>query len=109
MSQPHRTPELRRASHSPDKMSQERIFDRRRSASVARRGHVHTIDRDAFLRRWSLLMIASFSTREECAVYFDVTYQTSCNWFDGLCRPYGDIVDHAVATLPRYAEIMQGR
>ncbi|MDS9468192.1 hypothetical protein RGQ15_11505 [Paracoccus sp. MBLB3053] len=61
------------------------------------------------MRRWSHLMIASFGSREECAVHFGVTFQTACNWFDGMCRPYGDIVDYAVETLPRYAEIMRGR
>ncbi|MTH79397.1 hypothetical protein [Paracoccus aestuariivivens] len=74
-----------------------------------RRAHVHGIDRDAFMRRWSLLMIGSFSSREECAVHFGVTFQTACNWFDGMCRPYGDIVDHAMATLPRYEQVMRGR
>ncbi|MDS9468619.1 hypothetical protein RGQ15_13700 [Paracoccus sp. MBLB3053] len=54
-------------------------------------------------------MIASFNSREECAVHFSVTFQTACNWFDGMCRPYGDIVDHATATLPRYTEIMRGK
>lgn len=61
------------------------------------------------MRRWSLLMISSFACREECAVHFGVTFQTACNWFEGICRPYGDAVDHACATLPRYAEIMRGR
>jgi len=108
MSQLLRTPEFRKASHDAGQMSRERPFDRRRSAPAARRGHVHAVDRDAFMRRWSLLMIASFTSREACAVHFSVTFQTACNWFDGMCRPYGDIVDHAMATLPRYAEIMRG-
>lgn len=91
-------------------MSRDRAFDGRgRSAQAARRAHAHHgPDRDLFLRRWSLLMIASFATRESCAVHFGVTFQTACNWFDGACRPYGHVVDHAVTTLPRYAAIMRG-
>ncbi|WDA11426.1 hypothetical protein [Paracoccus marcusii] len=53
-------------------------------------------------------MIASFSSREACAVHFGVTFQTACNWFDALNAPYGHHVDHATRTLPRYAEIMAG-
>lgn len=83
---------------------------RARSAHAARRAHVWTQDgprrRHEFGPRWSLLMIASFGSREACAVHFDVTFQTACNWFDGTCRPYGDVVAHAALTLPRFADIM---
>lgn len=86
-------------------------FDGRgRSRESARRAHIHAYqpDRASFLRRWSLLMIASFSSREACAVHFGVTFQTACNWFDGLNAPYGHHVDHAHATLALFHEIMRG-
>lgn len=99
----------------PDRLRSEKSHvspfeGRGRNREAARRAH-HRInpDRDAFLRRWSLLMISSFSSREICAVHFDVTFQTACNWFDGNCSPYGHHVDHAVRTLPRYVEIMAGK
>lgn len=93
-------------------MSRANSFDGRgRSAASARRAHVHADhpDRADFLCRWSLLMIASFRSREHCAVHFVVTFQTACNWFDGFNVPYGHHVDHAVETLPRYEEIMRGK
>ena len=91
-------------------MSRATQFDGRgRGRDAARRAHAdHGTDRATFLRRWSLLMIASFASREVCAVHFGVTFQTACNWFDGLNAPYGHHVDHATRTLARYAEIMQG-
>lgn len=58
------------------------------------------------MRAWSLLMIGSFPSREACAMHFDVTFQTACNWFVGQHRPYGDKVAHAALSLPRFAEIM---
>ena len=111
MPQPLKTPDFGQAASPRPQMSHPNAFDGRgRSAAAARRAHASfRLDRDQFARRWSLLMIASFGSREECAVHFGVTYQAACNWFDGICRPYGDIVAHAVETLPRYAEIMQAR
>lgn len=89
-------------------MSAANVFaGRGRDARARRRTHVQP-DRDGFLRRWSLLLIASFDSREACAVHFRVTFQTACNWFDGLNAPYGHHVDFAAATLPRYGEIMRG-
>ena len=90
-------------------MSHASVFDGRgRSRGAARRAHVRRGGGADFARRWSLLMIASFPSREACAVHFGVTFQTACNWFDGHCRPYGDAVAHAVETLPRYGEVMRG-
>lgn len=105
-------PMLRRtqpdASHR--QMSQPNLLEGRgRGPRAARRAHVHHgADRAVFGRNWSLLMIASFSSREACAVHFGVTFQTACNWFDAMNAPYGHHVDHATRTLPRYAEIMAG-
>ncbi|RJL18237.1 hypothetical protein [Paracoccus siganidrum] len=92
-------------------MSPPNVFEGRgRGRSAARRAHIHARpDRDLFLRRWSLLMIASFARREACAEHFGVSFQTACNWFDAFNSPYGHHVDFAQETLPRYAEIMRGR
>lgn len=84
-------------------------FDGRgRSGADRRRTHgaVDRLEPDDFRRRWSLLLISSFASRELCAVHFAVTFQTSCNWFDGLCTPTGDVVDLAAKTLPNYAAVM---
>ncbi|MFN3275467.1 MAG: hypothetical protein ACK41U_12405 [Paracoccus sp. (in: a-proteobacteria)] len=85
-------------------------FDGRgRTPAQARRAHVHHgTEREVFLRRWSLLMIASFDSREACAVHFGVSFQTACNWFDALNAPYGHHVDRATRSLDRYAQIMRG-
>lgn len=72
-----------------------------------RRAHVRRLDRDEFLGRWSLLMIASFVTAQACADHFEVTLQTACNWREGLHRPSGDHVDFAQATLADYDRIMR--
>lgn len=82
---------------------------RGRSASARRRAHVYRPDVDDFLRRWSLLMITSFASAEACGRHFGVTKQTGCNWRDGTHRPCGDVVDYAVRSLPRYADIMWGQ
>lgn len=83
---------------------------RGRSASSARRAHGAAADpalrRDAFMQRWSRLMLASFASPEACALWADVTVQAARNWIDGCNRPYGDVVDLAVQTLPDYARIM---
>ncbi|MDO5658316.1 MAG: hypothetical protein Q4G36_08340 [Paracoccus sp. (in: a-proteobacteria)] len=85
------------------------MFDGRgRSPAARRRAHIAPPQRDDFTRNWSLLMIASFARREDVAAHFEVSFQTACNWVDGLHRPYGDAVEHARRTLPRYVEIMGG-
>lgn len=108
MTLPLNKPDADQAGRKRPQMSFGNVFEgRARSAHAARRAHVsHGPDRDQFMRRWSLLMIASFPSREACAVHFGVTFQTACNWFDAINRPYGDAVAHAVETLPRYFEIM---
>ncbi|SMO63929.1 hypothetical protein [Paracoccus laeviglucosivorans] len=87
------------------------VGGRGRSASAARRAHVHAqrADVDTFLRRWSMLMITSFATAEAIGAHFDVTKQTGCNWREGTHRPSGDAVDHAMQTLPLYSQIMWGK
>lgn len=105
-------PMLRRTQPDASRLQMSQpnpLTGRGRGHQAARRAHVHHgADRDVFGRNWSLLMIASFSSREACAVHFGVTFQTACNWFDALNAPYGHHVDHATRTLPRYVEIMAG-
>lgn len=102
--------DIGQAALSRGQMSHANALNGRgRSVVAQRRAHVCRPDARDFARRWSLLMIASFGSREECAVHFGVTFQTACNWFDGACRPYGDCVAWAVETLPRYAEAMRGQ
>ena len=72
-------------------------------------GAIGRLEPEDFRRRWSMLLIKNFATREICAVHFGVTFQTSCNWFDGLCTPTGDVVDFAAQSLPNYAEVMWGQ
>ncbi|MDB6177919.1 hypothetical protein PAF17_10445 [Paracoccus sp. Z330] len=91
-------------------MSHANLLDGRgRGHRHIRRAHVHAHrpDRAVFLQRWSLLMIASFDSREACAVHFGVTFQTACNWFDGLNAPYGHHVDFAHASLSGFSKVMR--
>lgn len=37
--------------------------------------------------QWQDFVTSNFASREECAVFFGVTFQTACNWFDGLVAP----------------------
>lgn len=108
MTTPLTTAPPARHSGTAAQKSHSNPFDGRgRSAAARRRMHVNA-DRTDFLRRWSLLMIASFDSREACAVHFGVTFQTACNWFDALNAPYGHHVDFAQASLPEYSRIMRG-
>lgn len=108
MTIPLKTAPLTRHSGTPAQKSHANPFDGRgRTGAARRRTHVSS-DKADFLRRWSLLMIASFDSREACAVHFAVTFQTACNWFDALNAPYGQHVDFAQASLPNYARIMRG-
>ncbi|KEP68403.1 hypothetical protein DL1_11850 [Thioclava dalianensis] len=53
-----------------------------------------------FLDRWAALIQHLFVTREDVASGFGVTFQTACNWWDGLNRPSGDKVALAAITWP---------
>lgn len=111
MNQPRKRKSLSHPRIAYDQMSRASPFDGRGRALADRRrayGAVGALDKDDFRRRWSLLMIASFSSRELCAVHFAKTFQTACNWFEGTATPTGEIVHHAMQTLPRYLEIMEG-
>ena len=98
-----RTPRGRTSHTSP--------FDGRGRTATARRrirGVVGRLEPEDFRRRWSMLLMSNFRNRELCAVHFGVTYQTSCNWIDGLCTPTGDVVDYAAQSLPNYESVMWG-
>lgn len=81
---------------------------RGRSASARRRAQIVPAETQAFRRDWSLLMIGSFASREACAAWFGVSFQTACNWFDGAVSPYGHQVARAARELPRFGEIFGG-
>ena len=36
---------------------------------------------------WRNYVRATYRSREACAAYFEVTFQTACNWWDGLHAP----------------------
>lgn len=82
---------------------------RGRCVRSIRRAHASARpDPDGFMRRWSALMIASFSSAAQCGQFFGVTKQTACNWMDATHRPYGDVVDFAMRALPAYERVMRG-
>lgn len=113
MTQPSSNARDRACPARPQK-SRSNVFPpaggRGRSASSAHRAHGAAGDpalrRDAFMQRWSRLMLVSFASPEACALWANVTVQAARNWMDGFNRPYGDVVDLAVQTLPDYARIM---
>jgi hypothetical protein len=65
--------------------------------------------RGAVTVAWAGLMKACCGSREACADQFGVTFQTACNWFDGLSCPTGDKVVMAQRWWPEaYARFMGG-
>ncbi|MDN3713419.1 hypothetical protein QWZ10_19830 [Paracoccus cavernae] len=100
----HRIPRAQTSRLNPFDGRGRSVADRRRN-----HGAVGRLEPEDFRRRWSLLLISNFATRELCAVHFGVTFQTSCNWFDGLRTPTGDVVDFAAHSLPNYAAVMWGK
>lgn len=82
-------------------MSHTKGFDRRRSASAMRRVSVApVITKHAAMVFWADLVSRRCASREECAVVFGVTFQTSCNWHDGFSCPTGDKVMIAMRLWP---------
>jgi len=77
---------------------------RGRGRAAHRRAHGWCVDpiqyRVAFLDHWSDLIRHLFVTREDVAAAFGVTFQTACNWWDGINRPSGDKVALAAVTWP---------
>lgn len=85
-------------------MSHAREVDRRRGGAGRRQvGLVRpalTVSRHAAVVIWADLVARRCETREACAVMFEVTFQTACNWFDGFSCPGGDKVMQAVEWWP---------
>jgi hypothetical protein len=85
-------------------MSHAREVDRRRGGASARRVGLMrpalTVSRHAAVVIWADLVARRCETREACAVMFEVTFQTACNWFDGFSCPGGDKVMQAVEWWP---------
>ncbi|MDH2325987.1 hypothetical protein QCN27_03810 [Cereibacter sp. SYSU M97828] len=84
-----------------------RVEGRGRSAKARRSVQmlpIITITPQAARVFWSDLMTRRCSSREACAVMFDVTFQTACNWFDGFSTPTGDKVMQAQRWWPEEFE-----
>lgn len=77
---------------------------RGRGRAARCRAHARLSDPRAFRmdfpQRWSALVRHLFATREALAADFGVTFQTACNWWDGACRPTGDVVAAAALNWP---------
>lgn len=103
MTQARRLESLVSDHHAPRRgqMSHTKGFDRRRSASAMRRVSVApVITKHAAMVFWADLVSRRCASREECAVMFGVTFQTSCNWHDGFSCPTGDKVMIAMRLWP---------
>lgn len=57
---------------------------------------VADVTRAEAIDRWVALINDHCGTRERCAVMFDVTFQTACNWFDGVSAPSAAAMFQAV-------------
>lgn len=53
---------------------------------------------------WSDYCRAVFVGREACAAHFGVTFQTACNWWDGVCAPHAAV--YARASIEDGARLM---
>lgn len=63
--------------------------------------------RSDFPDRWARLVRRVFRSRDRCSRHMGVTFQTSCNWFDGMTRPTGDKVALMALAYPDdFAAIM---
>jgi hypothetical protein len=83
-----------------DRRSSRRQADRMRPVSVSASRPaclpVADVTRDAAIDRWIALITRHCGTREACAAMFGVTFQTACNWFDGVSAPSAAAVFQAV-------------
>lgn len=68
-----------------------------------------TVDRREFVVWWADLMRRRCVTREACAVIFQQTFQTACNWFDGFSVANGRAVLQAAIMWPEeFADLAEG-
>jgi hypothetical protein len=79
-----------------DRRSSRRQADRLRPVSRPVCLPVADVTRDAAIDRWIALITRHCGTREACAAMFGVTFQTACNWFDGVSAPSAAAVFQAV-------------
>jgi len=65
--------------------------------------------RDFFAARWKDFVRGTFRSPEDVIRHFDVTFQTACNWWNGVCCPFGDEVNMAWDDFPEAARAYLGR
>lgn len=70
-----------------DRRAGRRQADRVRPVSRPTCLPVADVTRDVAIDRWIALITRHCGTREACAAMFGVTFQTACNWFDGVSAP----------------------
>ena len=90
-------PDRRQMSHP------NRLDGRGRSLAARRRAYalpVISVTSIEFRDIWVGVVTRRCRSRENCAAMFRVTFQTACNWFDGLSTPTGDKVWQAVQWWP---------
>lgn len=79
-----------------DRRTGRRQADRVRPVSRPTCLPVADVTRDAAIDRWIALITRHCGSREACAAMFGVTFQTACNWFDGVSAPSAAAVFQAV-------------
>ena len=63
--------------------------------------HSPDVFRSDFPDLWSRFIRRQFVSRDAAAIFFGVTFQTACNWWDGApYRPSGDKVAMAALSFP---------
>ncbi|MEP4195922.1 MAG: hypothetical protein ABJL99_09835 [Aliishimia sp.] len=65
--------------------------------------------RSVFPERWAEFLRTNHRCPEDVAVFYDVTYRTARNWWDGINRPSGDRVAIAAVTNPVDFQKIMGR
>lgn len=102
-----------RSAPARGQMSHPNPFEGRGRSVAARRrvaGRLGPLaDKGAFVAWWAALVARRCGSREACAAVLGVTFQTACNWFDGMSCPTGDKVALAVALWPEeFAALAEG-
>jgi hypothetical protein len=72
--------------------------------------HAPDVFRAGFPDLWSRFIRRQFTSRDAVAIFFGVTFQTACNWWDAApFRPGGDKVALAALAFPQmFFEVMGG-
>lgn len=94
------------------RVSRANLLAARPRSAVMRSEAWHSPDvfRADFPQTWARLIRRCFTSRDTVAIFFCVTFQTACNWWDGsTCRPSGDKVALAAMAFPEmFFEVMGG-